>query len=329
MTQSAVVNVHEARDKSHFGKSSSRESHIIESLIGAMQELIRTDDTFSPELFTDYANCYKQKCHKLVSKLIREAARSLPKVEPLPYEKQLGTDPKWRPDVILQDTDDQYLAIVEYESLNSSDYRVVSKDVNGYQSWIENAPTDSPVPLLVITTLQNMKADYRLRHKGSAGGGEYGAYNIDHAKNEPVIQSNPFLYWYAFYRRWLQHRIVNMPVFFANIDGNQLTHLESWPAEAMPYQPVLDDGSDWSGLYPAMNDIENVRMKYKRLLWEQTCLPEIQKIMGEYWEAEQKGWGANGWPDWAATHFQVGTRRTQNRDDACRWIEHVQWARIY
>src|SRR5207248_305632 len=102
-------------------------------------------ERFSPDGF----NCLAGKvCHKRIVGAIKDAAKRLPGVVPPDYEQELGKNPKWRPDVRLLDSEGELLGVVEYESLNSSDERVISKDMCGYEGWLETL--ESPVPLLII-----------------------------------------------------------------------------------------------------------------------------------------------------------------------------------
>src|SRR5260370_23981491 len=94
---------------------------IIVDLIDALKELIQGEDTFSPEFFMDSTNLAGKECHKRIVSTIKDAARKLPGVVPSDSEKELGKNPKWRPDLRLLGSDQQCLRIIEYESLNSTD----------------------------------------------------------------------------------------------------------------------------------------------------------------------------------------------------------------
>jgi hypothetical protein len=115
--------------------SGDRMTKILASVVRQMQRLMRGDSAFPPELFTNYRYIRgaDRVCHLRVVQLIKRAAAELPGVTPSASEQELGKNPRWRPDVVLRDSMDRILGVIEYESLNSSDSRVVEKDVCGYE----------------------------------------------------------------------------------------------------------------------------------------------------------------------------------------------------
>ncbi len=132
---------------------------------------------------------------------------------------------------------------MEYESLNSSDARVLEKEFAGYEAWI--GLQRRAILLLILTTLPNYHAsDYRLLFTTR----KTSQYNADHAMNDPEVRKNPFRYWYAHYRLWFEPHlnIESIPVSLANFSGNQLTLFDTWPVDAAKYVPALEDGADWS-----------------------------------------------------------------------------------
>jgi hypothetical protein len=301
---------------------------IMADLIGAIQTVIEQDPAYSNVLFTDYGHLEGNHCHGLVINSIKEAARKVPGVTPSEYELELGKEPRWRPDVRLLSAEGQLLGVVEYESLNSSDDRVISKDVYGYEGWV--ASLENPIPLLIITTLPDASApDYRLLWTGCNRTEGYSNHNVDHGNQVAEIRGNPFRYWYAYYRRWLEHRIKSLPIFFANFSGNELRLLDSWPVAAAPYEPDFEDGSDWSGLFDTPDVIKELRKTYKRTLWSQTNLAGLKAVLEEYWSKEQAARRRHSGAAWPDKYFRWWCRRLQNREEACRWIEKVQWAKIY
>jgi hypothetical protein len=301
-----------------------REMNVIIDLIGSLQEVIQEGEKrFSPDVFNRLAG---KVCHKLIVGAIKQAVRRLPDVMPSNSEKELGKNPKWRPDVRLLGSDEEILGVVEYESVNSSDERVISKDAYGYEGWA--VTLERPVPFLIITSLpDSADPNYCLRWTGCNRAEAWSDYNLEHKGKVEEIRQNPFLYWYAHYRRWLEHRIAGLPVHFANFSGNELSPVTSWPTSATPYQPALDDGADWSGIVETPDKIQEVRKAFKKKLWAETNLDRLKDLLTEYWAREQALWGANRWN--YEPGFERWRNRLRNRDEACRWIEKVQWARLY
>jgi hypothetical protein len=96
----------------------------------------------------------------------------------------------------------------------------------------------------------------------------------------------------------------------------------------MEYIPALDDGSDWSGRYPAPRLIRDIRTKYKRDLWHNSRPKRLASLLGDFWSEEQEAWlklGQSPWNYEATRTFMVDAARTQNREEACRRVERVQW----
>jgi hypothetical protein len=266
--------------------------NLIIDLFDKLKEVIQENtDKFSPELF----NCLEGSvCHKTVVAAIKDAGRRVPGVRVPDSEKELGKNPKWRPDVRLLGSQEQILGVIEYESLNSSDERVIVKDAYKYEGWTETL--ECPVPLLIITTLPNYSApNYWLRWTGCNRREIWSDYNVEHRSKIAKIRENPFLYWYAHYRRWLEHRIRGLPVYFANFSGNELSLVSCWPISAAPYQPALDDGSDWSGMVKTPDKIQDVRKAFKKKLWDETDLENMKTILSEYWSREQAFWSGDEW----------------------------------
>jgi hypothetical protein len=96
---------------------------------------------------------------------------------------------------------------------------------------------------------------------------------------------------------------------------------------SVSYQPNLDDGSDWSGLYETSPEVCELRKSYKRRLWEEDRLEILNAVLEEYWSKEQAAWAVGG--KWLDKYFRWWLKRLRTREEACRWIEKVQWAKIY
>jgi hypothetical protein len=103
------------------------------------------------------------------------------------------------------------LLYVDYESPNSCDTRIPTKDVAAYIEW--SRLSSSRAPYIIVTTLPaNRMDDYQLRYasKGSA--------NYPHKYNISKIRDNPYAYWYGEYKLALKkHKLDG--IWFINING--------------------------------------------------------------------------------------------------------------
>lgn len=105
--------------------------------------------------------------------------------------------------------------ILDFESPNSSDARIIEKDVKPFVRWAEKA---APVPYLVITCLPNRPtSNWPLLYCRKEQWYEH------HHGQEAEIRKNPFEFWYARYREGLKPAWRELPLHFANFDGAKLS----------------------------------------------------------------------------------------------------------
>ncbi len=101
------------------------------------------------------------------------------------------------------------LVFLDYESPNSSDGRIPTKDISAYKEW--SKACNKKTPYLIVTTLPDKTvADWELRYTAKE------QYNCDYKGRREDICKNPFAFWYSEYRRLIKD--VN-GIYFINIDG--------------------------------------------------------------------------------------------------------------
>ncbi len=120
---------------------------------------------------------------------------------------------KFQPDIFSCNSKGKPLLVIDYESPNSSDARIPSKDVKPYLKW------NPQVPYIIITTLPKRPSpSWQLRYTD--------ATNKFHKGKNEVVRENPFEYWYNFYKNELQEYEAEMKsVYFININCKE-TNLE-------------------------------------------------------------------------------------------------------
>jgi hypothetical protein len=129
-----------------------------------------------------------------------------------------GKGKKFQPDLTGFDNCGSPLIFLDYESPNSSDARIPSKDVDSYKSWI--ATQESQVPYIIITTLPDKEApDWQVRYTSKRGCN----YHFSNKKSE--ILKNPFRFWYSYYRKCVKEPNA-YSIFFANINGKVVDLIE-------------------------------------------------------------------------------------------------------
>lgn len=118
---------------------------------------------------------------------------------------------KFQPDIFVCGGNDEPLLVIDYESPNSSDSRIPSRNILHYLNWGRSTP------YIIITTLPKRESpDWELRYASK------GDTNGNHKGKLREIQKNPFSYWYKFYRDELRkNKDALNNVYFININGNE------------------------------------------------------------------------------------------------------------
>lgn len=139
----------------------------------------------------------------------------------LKYSDYIGIDvrlndkngTKFQPDIVGYTKNFYENIYIDYESPNSSDARIVIKDVLAYLAWTK--ATKSTAPYIIITTLPEIESrDWKLLYK-------YG-YNKGLYDNNEAVKNNPYLFWYNYYYKELEkHEHKN--IVLININGNNIS----------------------------------------------------------------------------------------------------------
>lgn len=139
-------------------------------------------------------------CHEIVMDAIKKI------ISPVIYfedEKICCENRNWRPDFIFFDGM-TISKIVDFESPNSSDDRVINKDFEQYKTFIQNCGLE--IPYIVITTLPDPEKDglikWKLRREK-----EIQLYTDE---NKKKIKNNPKKFWNIFYKDWLENAPPNI-----------------------------------------------------------------------------------------------------------------------
>jgi hypothetical protein len=168
-------------------------------------ELLRLPETFCSSF--DYTTTGKNLTHPIiVAALARIVARES-NVEHVGVDVRLnrqgddGVAPErtWRfqPDVVGFNIDLEPVLFVDYESPNSSDERIIEKDVRPYLTW--RKATKTSAPYILITTLPEVPSPkWEVRYTSSIG---YGAA----AKGKSnLVQENPLRFWTSIWKAMLE-----------------------------------------------------------------------------------------------------------------------------
>jgi len=184
-----------------------------------------------------YTTTGNNLCHPRTLGFMARAAWTMPDVAFVEIDLRLnnGRGVKFQPDLAMRHRDGRLSLLVDFESPNSSDARIPTKDVSAYLAWCRVDPSDTP-EYLVVTSLPDRPTDgWELRYASP------GYYNEGHRAED--VCRNPRTYWYSHYARVLQkeHSGWNsFPITFANFDGRglQLVNFGDFNVEASPTRPV-------------------------------------------------------------------------------------------
>jgi hypothetical protein len=202
---------------------------LAKDLLEVIQKTAKRSPHIFAELYStwDYLSNDERSCHPRTTALLAHAAWTLPSNPAVELEFKFtveGRDPetrkkkwiKWQPDMTLRSKAGHVLLLVDFESPNSSDFRVIDRDIiSGYLNWIVKYQT---VPeYLIITSLPDDEAPH---WKCRYSEGEQGLKMKD-------VRRNPFRYWYAFYKECFKKHPEwkKYPIRFANFDGSTLNRV--------------------------------------------------------------------------------------------------------
>jgi len=130
---------------------------------------------------------------------------------------------KFQPDIAVLSPHLDPLLYVDYESPNSSDARVPSKDIEAYSSWV--AGYHDAAPYFVITSLPDKPVpSWELRHtgKGQSNAEFAGPHR---AAIHAEMRANPYRFWVRYYRSKVC-RPLPSSISFLNIDGKNAQLLD-------------------------------------------------------------------------------------------------------
>lgn len=118
-----------------------------------------------------------------------------------------GNKIKFQPDIVALNKDLKPLIFFDYESPNSCDCRIPTKDVESYLSWSEN--DKEIIPYFIITTLPDCESPkWELRYKKK--------HNSIFKNRKDDICKNPFNFWYSHYKNALASKNISR-ISFINI----------------------------------------------------------------------------------------------------------------
>ena|SRR5437016_3596967 len=192
------------------------------SLADELADRLQTDIAPLPESFFDsfeYTSTGSNLTHPVVLGSLSRFAWGIEGVSVVGIDVHLNRDGiKFQPDIVGYNAALQPLIFLDYESPNSSDARVLPKDVDGFCAWSKHAPG---VPYLIITTLPDKPASgWELRWTAK------GNYNYGYGGKESrdKLRENPYRFWYDHYVPGFGKRCMNN-IAVINISGRRVSRV--------------------------------------------------------------------------------------------------------
>lgn len=181
----------------------------------------------------DWVDKPKGFCHGTTLGLIGEAFKKMKQVKYVGYDVRLYSNGhRINPDVVGFDSNCNVVIISDFESPNSSDARVVTKDIKAYDGWqrsmlaSDNKRNKTIIPYFIITSLPNFESStWKLKWVGKYDGKEQ--YNRKHRGMREHIIKNPLAYWK---KAWRAEWKGGLPfaATILNISGKEVIEI-SWP----------------------------------------------------------------------------------------------------
>jgi hypothetical protein len=196
---------------------------IVEDFLNAFGNEIKTS-ICQKEFYKDYISDIDYRQHnQLHSRVLGILARAAI-INGFYIDIERGVKPtdkqrKFVPDLVLY-KGGKPLILIEYESSNSSDYRVVDKDLRNYKRTIDKPPNDiNPSFWLIITTLPITSKKKKWSYWANNVKGR-----LDKHEQKKLITVGPKKYYYdRFITEFKTNMIKNHPLYWANLDEYGLT----------------------------------------------------------------------------------------------------------
>jgi hypothetical protein len=203
----------------------------VEDLVCRLAQFLQTGIAPLPDDFFDsfrYTTTGNALTHPLVFGLLARFAWEIEGVTFVGLDVALneGEGVKFKPDVIgytggfVDGRSLQPMFFVDYESPNSSDWRVVWKDVRGYIAWRDH--TGNTTPYVIITTLPKETSWWECRWIGKD------EYNHAFRDRRQEWAENPLQFWNSVYAPEFASRTMDN-IAVLNIDGKCISQIFPTP----------------------------------------------------------------------------------------------------
>jgi hypothetical protein len=196
-----------------------REDNKMELCREIIEELQKQIISFKEEGFYDtfeYTVTGKNETHPRTIGILCKILWNIKTVSSVYVDMRFNEDggEKFQPDLTGFDSYKNSIIFIDYESPNSSDARVLEKDINSYKSWV--TAKKSQVPYIIITTLPDKYTpEWQVRYTSKNG------CNYGYGDKKREIRENPFRFWYLYYRKYMKGKDTRN-IFFANINGKSV-----------------------------------------------------------------------------------------------------------
>ena len=189
-----------------------------------LSKLLQAKITDFPKGFYDtfkYTQTGNNLTHPITWGILAESLLKIHRIERIGIDVRLnlGDNLKFQPDLIGYDSEFKVVVFVDYESPNSSDARIPTKDIDSYTLWSRRS--NEIAPYIIITTLpDNLSPDWELRYTSK------NKYNEAFHGMKKRIQKNPCQFWYPHYFKEIgKRKIRDGSIAMININGKKVGRL--------------------------------------------------------------------------------------------------------
>lgn len=176
----------------------------------------------------EYTRTGFNSCHSRTLGEITKALWKMKETKEVYIDARLkNADVTFRPDILAYNDSGATIAI-DFESPNSSDARIIEKDILQFLRWKRcSTNKNDSINYIILTSLPEKSNDWELRWTGK------GYYNEGHKVHQKEIIDNPYVYWFTFYKKELEkvkeeYKEEINQIVIANLKGKKLEKEDLW-----------------------------------------------------------------------------------------------------
>jgi hypothetical protein len=192
---------------------------ILTNFASSLKDLIKTGLLTAEHLESTNRNRLNETHSLIWGALSNSVYLTLGKKYAVAIDRSLKSEKRFKPDISLWNHrhDSKLIGVVDYESTNSSDSRIIRRNFKNYRQYLQiSAQSNIPQFWIIITTLPSEKVSRS----------EWHSWDLRRNKEEYLkLLENPFAYWFPKFSEGysqLREHLEKCPLYIANLDFTDL-----------------------------------------------------------------------------------------------------------